>query len=144
MLWWLVWLCIGGVLVLLELQLGTFYFLLLGAAALVTGLLGLAGVSSLLVQGVIFAVLTFALYAFVLPRLRKRLTPAVNKVPTVAESLPGKVAIVEVPIVPGEVGQVKVNGELWSAVSDEAIGIGERVTIVEVHVSKLVVRKGAV
>jgi membrane protein implicated in regulation of membrane protease activity len=137
---WLIWLLVGGLLVLAELQTGTFYFLLLGAAAAATGLFALLGIS-LAIQCLLFALLTLLSYAFVLPRLKKLTSPG-SRVPTVAESLPGRIGTVEAPIAPGETGQVRVNGELWSAVSDEALSPGDKVTVVEVRVTKLVVKKG--
>jgi membrane protein implicated in regulation of membrane protease activity len=137
---WLIWLLIGGLLVLAELQTGTFYFLLLGAAAAAAGLLALLGISPA-IQCLLFALLTLLSYAFVLPRFKKHAVPG-SRVPTTAESLPGRIGIVETPIAPGETGQVKVNGELWSAVSDEALSPGDKVTVVEVRVTKLVVKKG--
>lgn len=138
---WIGWLIMAALCVLIEVQTGTFYFILLAAAALVSMGVSLTG-AEFLVQGFIFAGAALLLYAVVLPYLKRRFPPAKDRVPPIAAQLAGQTAIVEQDIRPGEVGQAKVNGELWSAVSDETIGKGEKVVIVEVKVTKLIVRKG--
>ncbi|KIL40069.1 hypothetical protein SD70_16250 [Gordoniibacillus kamchatkensis] len=138
---WIAWLIVAVLCVLIEVQTGTFYFLLLGGAALVSMGFALTGVS-LLVQAFIFAGTALLLYAVALPYLKRKLGQRRDAVFPPAGQLVGQTAIVAAEIRPGEVGQAKVNGELWSAVSDETVGVGEQVVIVQVKVTKLVVRKG--
>lgn len=45
------------------------------------------------------------------------------------------------PIAPGVPGQVRVHGEIWTAVAGEPVGIGERVTVTDIDGLTLTVRK---
>ncbi|MGG1554774.1 NfeD family protein [Paenibacillus ferrarius] len=139
---WLIWLIVAMFFVILELFTGTFYMLVLG----ISGLLGMAGAllhAPVWVQLGIFAVSAFLLYAFAMP-LGRRLIPASKETLPSPSQLIGQKAHVIRDIVPGEGGLVRVNTELWSAFADESIAAGEVVTIEEVKVSKLYVKKGQV
>ncbi|MCZ8517306.1 NfeD family protein [Paenibacillus filicis] len=140
MLLWIGWLLLTAVFILIELHTGTFYFLLLAVASLLTLGLALSG-SSLLAQCFVFMGAAFLLYVFLMPIIRRVLPSAKDKIPQVTETILGKQAYVVKDILPGEVGQVKVDGELWSAIADETITQGEKVQIIEVRVSKLIVKK---
>jgi membrane protein implicated in regulation of membrane protease activity len=138
---WVIWLVAASACVLIELNTGTFYFLLLAASALIAMAFALLGVPWL-VQCFIFAGSLFLLFAFVKPLLRKWVPSPDNLVPQASEKLIGISAYVVQEIAPGKVGQVKVNGEYWSAIADEYVSSGEKVEIIEVRVTKLIVKKG--
>jgi len=61
-------------------------------------------------------------------------------VSTGGEGMIGKVGQVRETIAPGTPGQIFVNGEIWRAVSDEAISVGAHARIVAVHGLEVVVR----
>jgi membrane-bound serine protease (ClpP class) len=61
-------------------------------------------------------------------------------VSTGGEGMIGKVGQVRETIAPGTPGQIFVNGEIWRAVSDQAISVGAHARIVAVHGLEVVVR----
>lgn len=138
---WVVWLVAAAVLVLVEMSTFTFYCLLLAAAALAAMALALAG-ASIWLQLFGFVVVSFVLYAAVLPWLRRRLKGKGETVEQPAQRYVGKTGIVVQAISPDEAGQVQVDGELWTAVSDETLRPGEHVAVAAVRVTKLVVKRG--
>ncbi|WP_308633938.1 NfeD family protein [Paenibacillus silvisoli] len=137
----LAWLLLSAVLVLIELQTGTFYCLLLAAASILSMITALAGLP-ILVQCFTFVVAIALMYIFLLPLLRK-VIPSTSKTAILqnSEYLVGQEAFVIQAISPDEAGLVKLHGELWSAVATERIEEGTKVTVTEVRVSKLFVTK---
>lgn len=57
------------------------------------------------------------------------------------DSIIGKVGKVNIEITPHEVGEVKVEGKLWSAISEGAIEAGSYVEVLGVDGVKLIVKK---
>ncbi|MBP3964074.1 NfeD family protein [Paenibacillus lignilyticus] len=137
----LAWLILTAVLVLIELHTGTFYFLLLAAASILTMITALAGLP-ILVQCFTFVVAIALMYIFLLPLLRK-LIPSTSKsmIPQLSDYLVGQEAFVVQTISPDEAGLVKLHGEIWSAVANEKIEEGNKVIVAEVRVTKLIVTK---
>ncbi|SEO65589.1 NfeD family protein [Paenibacillus sp. OV219] len=135
------WLILAAVLVLVELFTGTFYFLLMAAASVITIITALTGLP-LLVQFFTFVIALALLYMFLLPILRK-VVPSSSRmlVRQGSEYLVGQEAFVIQTISPEEAGLVKVHGEIWSAVSGEKLEAGTKVTVAEVRVTKLFVTK---
>jgi membrane-bound serine protease (ClpP class) len=118
------------------------------------GLLGVAGVTSIVIGSImlvdlpsawfsiswqsIFAValVTVLFFAFVLSyAIKARL----SKVKTGKEGLAGEKGIAKTDLIPE--GKVFVHGELWNAVSDELIKAGERVVIIAVDDMTVKVKK---
>ena len=102
-------------------------------------------VVSLFTDNLFIQTLVFVISSCILIPLTK---PLVNKfiskdddVKTNAFSLINKVGIVTMDILPNSIGQVKVNGELWSAQSDTDIElkIGQKVKILKIDGVKLLV-----
>ena len=60
---------------------------------------------------------------------------------TGVEGLIGETGYALEPIVPGAPGRVRVHGEIWSAIADEPIASGDRVTVTNVNGLTLTVRK---
>lgn len=62
---------------------------------------------------------------------------------TNAQSFVGKSGFVVKPITKHEVGQVKVRGEIWSAISEDGsdIGVDEEIVVSDIKGVKLVVKK---
>jgi len=87
------------------------------------------------------ALLTFA---FIRPLAQKVLKVGDTK--TNVDSLIGKKGIVHMDIVPYKMGQVKVNGQIWSAKSEDestTILAGSEVEVLRVDGVKLMVRPAA-
>jgi membrane-bound serine protease (ClpP class) len=64
-------------------------------------------------------------------------------VSTGGEGLIGMIGEVRAAIAPGVAGQLFVHGEIWRAVSDEAIAVGDHARIMAVHGLEITVRSAA-
>ncbi len=97
-------------------------------------------VDSLWLSVVVFVVVSALLLAFTRPLVKSKIIPKIQ--PTNADRIIGKEAVVTVAIDPVEnKGQIKVDGQIWSAKSDFAIGEGEKVTVSSIEGVKAVVNK---
>jgi membrane protein implicated in regulation of membrane protease activity len=127
----LIWLIGGIVLVAAEILSGDFFLLMLGIGAL-TGALGEVLFGSTLVALVIFTVSSIGLVTFARPWLKARFHGAI--VPDNVQALIGGKATVT-SRVDEHGGQVKLNGEVWSARAfdeKQVIEPGTSVTIMEI------------
>ena len=133
---WYIWLIAAGIFFIVEIITVGFLVFWLGVSAL------LAMVVSLFTDNLFIQTLVFVISSCILIPLTK---PLVNKfiskdddVKTNAFSLINKVGIVTMDILPNSIGQVKVNGELWSAQSDTDIElkIGQKVKILKIDEEK--------
>ncbi len=93
------------------------------------------------VQLISFAVVSALLFFFVRPRLEHKIN--LKAIKTNAEALVGNVGIAVTDINDIDGGQVKVNGQMWSAklmdCCDEAIPKGSRIVVHEVRGVKLII-----
>ena len=106
-------------------------------AGMVMAMLGF----SLPVQLVAFMVSALLTFAFIRPLAKKVLKIGDTK--TNVDSLIGKKGIINIAITPYKVGQVKVNGQIWTAKADQDdvdIPAGEEVEVLRVDGVKLIVR----
>lgn len=141
MLPWQVWLIIAGVCLVIEIATVGFLVFWFAVAALITAIL------SLFIHNVIAQTAIFILTSVVLIFLTKPLTDKISKKDkniTNLNTVIGKDAIVtkEINTTVGTVGQVKVSGEVWSAVSenyDGLITIGSTVKVLKIDGVKLVI-----
>ncbi|MEG0873456.1 MAG: NfeD family protein [Clostridia bacterium] len=140
---WAIWLILCGLFFLIEIF--TVSFLMfwpgIGAAfAFITSILGFP----LPVQIAVFAISTTLMIVFMKPLVKKFFKTRVNA-PMNSDALIGKNAIVTKQIhTLNSKGQVKVNGELWSAITEDETSIiesGATVIIEDVEGVKLRVRK---
>ena len=130
------WAAIAIVCMGLEIASSGFWFMWLGIAGIVIALLALTGlVTGLVVQFILFAVISLILIVFTRPLLMRFIK--VRDTHSNTDALIGKPAVVIQPITPLEAGQVKVNGEIWSAVSDVELAAGEKVRVIAVTGVKL-------
>ena len=107
--------------------------------ALVSALAGFL-TDSVWISAVAFVVVSALLLAFTRPLVKNKITPKVQ--PTNADRIIGKEAVVILGIDPVEnKGQIKVDGQIWSAKSDCVIDEGERVTVSSIEGVKAVVTK---
>ena len=137
---WLFWLIAAGVFFIAEVITVGFLIFWLGIGALLAMIVSLI-TDNLLIQTAVFVVSSIALIFLTKPILNKY----VNKdeaIPTNTNSLIGKKAKV-IKDISDEVGQIKVEGEVWSAISNDGLGIekGKAVVIIGIDGVKLVVEK---
>lgn len=137
---WYVWLILAGIFVIAEIATVGFliFWLSLGSlCAMVTSFF----TDNLIIQTAVF-VITSALFILCTRHLAKKLGKTDNNLTTNAFSIIGKKAIVVKEINPTlGVGQIKVDGQVWSAKSngEEIISEGTEVSILSIDGVKAVV-----
>ena len=134
-----IWIGIAGVFAVIEaLTLGitTLWFAL---GAVVAALVSLTGID-FIYQFIIFLAVSILLLYFTKPLAEKRLKIGSEK--TNVDDLPGRDALVVKDIKPFETGQVKVQGQIWTAITEGVefpVIEGEKVEILRIDGVKLVV-----
>ncbi len=136
--WW-GWMIIGALLLGSEL-LGVeaaFYLVFIGIAAMITGLIELAGADlPLWVQWIVFSVIAIVLMVL----FRKKLYAKLRGGGIGYETGPaGETVTVEEALAPGQSGRMSYRGTKWTVIndSDEAFAAGQRVRISRVDGLKL-------
>lgn len=127
----LFWLIGGIVLMAAEILSGDFFLLMVGVGAL-AGAGSEAIFGNTIVSCAVFALVSIGLVTFARPWLKRRLHGEL--VHTNADALIGKKAVA-VSAVDGQGGQVKLDGDVWSARAfdtNQAIEPGQSVTVVEI------------
>jgi len=118
---WFLWLAIAGVAVALLVQFGL--------------------LPSLELQLLVFALITLLLIIFTRPLVMKFIKS--NDTVSNVKALIGQHGITLSPIMPMQFGQVKVNGEVWTAISEEELEENTRVEITGIDGVKLMVKKAS-
>ena len=137
---WPFWLIIAGLCLVIEIYTVGFFIFWFGIGALFA-LLASFITNNLFIQIVVFLV-TSSLLVILTKPLMKKFTKNEKTVPTNFFSLSGKQGIVTKKIdSDNSTGQVKVKGELWSAISDKDIEKDAKVKILGVDGVKLKVEK---
>ncbi len=144
---WIFWAILGTVLIVAEVFTTGFVLLWFGVGALAAGLAGLLGVNSIILQFLIFAVVSIGLTAasrtiFVNYFSRERKG---GDLKTGVEGLPGKVGTV-VTSSRGSLheGAVKVFGSTWTAYpedGEEPLEAGDRVEVMRVQGASIYVKR---
>lgn len=135
---WLVWFAVAVLAALVEVLTPSFGFVFASAAALVSLVLALLGVS-LFVQMVSFAVVLLLLLLLLRPYLQRKFGMPGN-LPSRAELLVGQRGIVSERIdVSRGMGRVNVGGEDWAAKSTEVLEQGVEVFVEGIDGIRLVV-----
>ena len=138
----LLWLIIGVILVLAEMLSGAFVLVMLGGAALVAALVASIGAVGI-VSGIVFAAVAAGGITLARPALVRHMHLG-EHVKTNIDALVGGKAVV-VATVDAQSGQVKINGEVWSARSydeTEVLEPGRSVTIMNISGATAVVWGG--
>lgn len=136
---WQIWLIIAGVCFILEIATVGFLIFWFALAALITAFLSLF-IKSIVAQTAIFVVLSAA-FIFLTRPLAKKLNKKDNIV-TNANSIIGKEATVIKEINSNSIGQVKIGGDVWSAIcnyQDVTIPVGSQVSISRIDGVKVIV-----
>ena len=135
----LLWLIAGVLLVGAEVLSGDFVLVMLGAAAL--GAAGSAALGAPLALDVaVFAVLSLGLLFLARPAIKARMHSA-RELKTNVDALVGKHALVEAQV-DAHSGQVRIDGQLWSARAldeTQVIEAGRTVTVMEIEGATAVV-----
>ncbi len=108
--------------------------------AVVSFILGLLGYE-VWVQVLVFILISIVLLLSVRPLAKKYFRT--NIISTNADRLVGKIAVCTKEIPPGTRGEVKIDGNYWSAISsgNETIDVDEKVEILAIEGNKLIVVK---
>ena len=139
---WLFWLIIAVVCLILELSSGDFFvtsFAMGGLCALVASLLG----TPFWVQVVVFAICSVLSIWFIRPKLLKCLHAGGEDRPSNADALLGREGTVVEPIVQNGSGYVKIDGDVWKAVTQDGspVAKGEQVRVVSMESIVVIVVK---
>lgn len=141
MAWW-AWLIVAVLFSGAEAIGGEFVLLMIGGGALITSIFGI-GVDSLWLQILVFAVASLLLVFGLRPQLKRHFIKP-SQITSGIDALIGATATV-VSTVDAGGGQVKIGGEIWSAVTmqhQRALPPGTPVTVVEVRGATAVVMWG--
>lgn len=135
---WSFWLVFSGIFFILEIFTTGFLIFWLGIAALCS-MVASFFISNLLIQTVIFVIISILLIIFTRPLINKLLKFDQKEVlPTNTNRLINKEGIVIDDIKPlSTTGKIKVGGELWSAISETEIPKNTRVKVIGIDGVKL-------
>lgn len=139
---WFIWLVIAGIFTIVEIATVGFFIIWFGVAAVLTALFSLFMPEAYMVQVVVWAITSILLVLFT-----KKFTDKVKPETTATNvySIIGKRAVVTTAINnENGTGQVKVDGDVWSARTEnyeETIPVGEHVEILRIDGVKVIVKK---
>lgn len=141
--WWVVWLVIAVIMVVIEIVttgLATLWFAVGAIVAMIMDLCGAPVVSQVVVMAVVSIVCFILCMIWVRPKLESLRKKNVQK--TNADRLIGREGIVIVPLNATEgKGQVKVDGQIWSAKAREDLKEGTKITVRSIEGVKLVIER---
>lgn len=139
--WWIIWLVIAVVMFVIEAVttgLATLWFGIGAVVAMIMDLCGASVASQIIVMAVISAVCFAVCMIWIRPKLESLRKKNIQH--TNADRLIGREGVVIVPLNATEgKGQVKVDGQIWSAKADTDIAEGVKVTVRSIEGVKLVV-----
>lgn len=141
--WWILWLIIAVIMLVIEIVttgLATLWFAIGAVVAMIMDLCGASVASQIIAMAAISAVCFIVCMIWVKPKLESLRKKNVQK--TNADRLIGREGVVIVPFNSTEgKGQVKVDGQIWSAKSGEDYTEGTKVTVKAIEGVKLVVER---
>lgn len=136
------WILVAIVCGAIEIFTAGFWFLWLAIAGVIVALLVQFGLlSSLELQLLVFAFITLLLIIFTRPLVMKFIKS--NDTVSNVKALIGQHGITLSSIVPMQFGQVKVNGEVWTAIAEEELEENTRIEVIGIDGVKLVVKKAS-
>ena len=141
--WWIIWLIFAVIMLVIEIVttgLATLWFAIGAVVAMIMDLCGASVTSQIIAMAAISAVCFVVCMIWVKPKLESLRKKNVQK--TNADRLIGREGVVIVPFNSTEgKGQVKVEGQIWSAKSGEDYTEGTKVTVKAIEGVKLVVER---
>ena len=136
---WYLWLIAAGVFFIIEIATVGFLIFWLGIGALLAMIVSFF-TDSLLIQTAVFVISSSVLIPLTKPIVNKYFDDG-KTIAKNAYGLIGKIGVVTTAInTLDATGQVKVNGEIWSAKADEDIKQGTKVEILKIDGVKLIVK----
>jgi len=136
------WILVAIICGAIEIFTAGFWFLWLAIAGVIVALLVQFGLlPALEMQLLVFALFTLLLIIFTRPLVVKFVKS--NDTLSNVKALIGQHGITLTSIVPMQFGQVKVNGEIWTAVAEEELEENTRVEVMGIDGVKLQVKKAS-
>ena len=139
--WWIIWLIFAVVMLIIEIAttgLATLWFAVGAVVAMIMDLCGASVASQIIVMAVISAVCFAVCMIWIKPKLESLRKKNVQK--TNADRLIGREGVVIVPLNATEgKGQVKVDGQIWSAKGDQDFAEGTKIKVLAIEGVKLVI-----
>ena len=133
---WLIWLIAGGIFFVAEIFTAGFLIFWLGIGALIAMIVSIF-CANILIQFIVFIMISTILIIFTRPLITKMISIK-ETIPTNIYNIIEKEGIVVENINNIDYsGKVKVNGELWSAISDTPLEKGSKIKVIEVDGVKL-------
>jgi membrane protein implicated in regulation of membrane protease activity len=130
---WVIWVIIAVALLIVEATTTAFVAVYFGIAAIVAAIVGLVG-GPLVLQIAAFAIAAVAGLWLTRPALQRAATSG-PQLRTGVEAMRGRKGVVTKAIAELEPGQVRVDGDIWSARSffdGEQLAVGTRIEVVEI------------
>ena len=131
---WLILIIFLGIVEGMTANLVSIWFIISGVFALITSFM----FDSFLIQFAIFVVLGVVLMILTRNKLEEKL---VKKEKTNFDRIIGMKGVVTEPIDDTIIGEVKVDGKKWSAISNEKLEVGDMVKILKINGVKLIVER---
>jgi membrane protein implicated in regulation of membrane protease activity len=94
---------------------------------------------NIVLQAIVFIVVSSLMLLGLRPLFKKYIRK--NEIKTNADKLIGKIAVCVKPILNGDRGEVKIDGKIWTAISNQDVALDERVEVLAIDGVKLVVTK---
>jgi membrane protein implicated in regulation of membrane protease activity len=126
---WQVWAIIAIVCLILELSSGDFFIICFSIGA-VFAVISEVCCLSIYWQIFIFAIFSLLSVLFVRPVALRYLHKNDPNKPSNADALLGRTGKVTEPISAGQSGYVQIDGDMWKAVSQQSIAVGETVRVI--------------
>lgn len=136
---WILWLIIIFILILAEVStvnLVSIWFIASGIVSLIISIF----YDNFFVQFAVFVILGILLL-LTTRRFLEKLLKSNEDAKTNLDRILGSTAVVTEPISKNEIGEAKVEGKRWSAISKEELAVGEEVIVESIDGVKLIVRK---
>ena len=139
--WWVIWLVIAIIMIIIEVVttgLATLWFAVGAIVAMIMDLCGAPLTAQIIVMAVVSVVSFVLCMIWIRPKLESLRKKNIQH--TNADRLIGREGVVIVPLngMEGK-GQVKIDGQVWSAKADTDIAEGIKVTVKSIEGVKLVV-----
>ena len=131
---WLILIIFLGIVEGMTANLVSIWFIISGVFALITSFM----FDSFLIQFAIFVVLGVVLMILTRNKLEEKL---VKKEKTNFDRIIGMKGVVTEPIDDTIIGEVKVDGKKWSAISNKKLEVGDMVKILKINGVKLIVER---
>ena len=139
--WWIIWLIFAVVMLIIEIAttgLATLWFAVGAVVAMIMDLCGASVAAQIIVMALVSIVCFILCMIWVRPKLESLRKKNVQK--TNADRLLGREGVVIVPLNATEgKGQVKVDGQIWSAKGDQDFAEGTKIKVLAIEGVKLVI-----